>query len=295
MPRWIADMGQDILAFWGKKPLSDVTIENCNAYVQWRTSQPIRRFRHAKPRLVSSETARHELSILKAAINHYHAMRPLTALPKVSLPNPAPPKEDYCWSREEAGRRLWAARRLGYEHLIRLILIGLYSGGRSGSIFALRWLPSPRAGWIDLDAKIPVVHRRGEEETPSKKRRPPIRVHAKLIRHLRHWRKIDLERGLSHVVHYRGLPVKTVRCSWERARIASGAERIDRPHVLRHTCASRFMAAGIDVAVIGSALGMTVKTLWDRYGHLHPKWQADIATATAPRTPQKQRNRTGTR
>ena len=59
------------------------------------------------------------------------------------------------------------------------------------------------------------------------------------------------------------------------------------PHVLRHTAATLFMQAGVDVAVVAGYLGMSIEVLWTVYGHHSPMFQSEIAQAT----PKKQTNR----
>jgi hypothetical protein len=86
---------------------------NCKAYVDWRTSQRVKSYRRRLARLVSEQTARHELKTLRAAIKRYHKKHgPLDAVPEVTLPDKAPARADYWWARSEAGARSRAARSL---------------------------------------------------------------------------------------------------------------------------------------------------------------------------------------
>jgi integrase len=288
---WIADMAADILEWWGDKTLSEVNGRNCRAYVEWRTAQRVTKFTKNPGRLVSDQTARHELKTLRAAINYYHKEHgPLVSVPAVTMPAKSPPRQDYFLTRSEAARRLLAAwRRPETRHVARLILIGLYSGTRPGAMLRLRWLPSPEGGWINLDGEI--LHRQPPRAVHTKKRQPLARIHKKLLPHLRRWQAQDLARHIPSVIHYDGQPVKKVKRSWETLRKEVGAERRDSPHILRHSSATWFMGAGIDVAEIAGYLGMTVQTLLDVYGHHHPEYQSEIAQAT----PRKQTNRKGTR
>ena len=138
---WIADMAGDILQWWGDKALSEVNGRNCRAYLEWRTAQPIRRFTKSRARNVSEATVWHELKTLRAAINYYHKEHgPLLSVPAVTLPPKAPPRIDYFWTRDEAAKRIRAARRRPEtHHLVRLIVIGYYTGTRPGAILKLHW------------------------------------------------------------------------------------------------------------------------------------------------------------
>src|SRR5262245_36840269 len=215
---WIADMAGDILEWWGDKPLSEVNGRNCRAYVTHRTSQRIKKFTKNPGRNVSDQTARHELKTLRAAIRYYHKEHgPLISVPVVTLPEKAPPREDYFWTREEAARRLLAAwRRPDARHLARVIMIGLYSGTRINAMLRLHWLPSPQGGWIDVDNGI--LHRRPYGAQRTKKRQPPAKIHWRLLPHLRKWREADLAKGIGSVIHYEGKPIKQLKRSWRTIR-----------------------------------------------------------------------------
>ena len=284
---WIADMAADILVWWGEKALSEVNGRNCRAYVGWRTLQRVQKFTKNPGRLVSDQTARHELKTLRAAIKYYHKEHgPLISVPAVTMPPKSPQRQDYFWSRDEAARRLRAARRRREtRHIERMIMIGIYSGTRPGAMMRLRWLPSPEGGWIDVDNGI--IHRRASQATRTTKRQPPARIHKRLLPHLRKWRREDHARGIGSVIHYDGQPIKKARRSWESVRKEAGSTRVDSPHILRHTAATWFMRWGVDVAQIAGYLGMSMDVLLEVYAHHHPDYQEDAAQAT----PRKQTNR----
>jgi site-specific recombinase XerD len=114
---------------------------------------------------------------------------------------------------------------------------------------------------------------------------------SRLLPHLRRWHRADMAVGISHVIHHMGKPVKQIAKAWKSVRTKAGAQQDDTPHVLRHTAATLFMQAGIDVAVIAGFLGMSVDMLMSTYAHHHPDFQSEIAQAT----PRKPANRSGTR
>jgi len=163
-----------------------------------------------------------------------------------------------------------------------VLLVGIYSGTRSGAIFALKWLPSPVHGWIDLDAGV--LHRRGSAAGESNKRQPPAKIHAKLLPFLRYWHKRDTRMGIVNVVHYRGAPIRKLRRSWATVGTAAGATKTDAPHIMRHTAATWLMRSGVNVHEAAGYLGMSPETLWDTYGHHHPDHQEDAARATGKKS-----------
>ena len=274
---WIADIATNILEWWGDRPLSDIRGETCRQYLAWRTAQPTSQ---SKNRLVSVATARHELGVLRAAIKHYNREHgPLTAVPEVTLPPKSPPRQDYFLTRSEIAKRIRAARRRPETaHLVRLLLVGLFSGTRTGAMLRLRWVPSVDSGWVDLQNEV--IHRQPSGAVRSKKRAPPCRIHRRLLPHLRRWQREDQARGIAHLIHYNGKPITTVRWAWETVRKEVGATRKDSPHVLRHSSATMFMSWGLDLPIIAGYLGMSVQTLEAVYLHHHPMFQQGIAQST---------------
>jgi integrase len=136
-------------AWWGEKRLSDVTPANCTSYGRERTQS----------------AARRDLEVLRAAINYWHRhYGPLPAVPVVILP-PKPVPRDRWLTRSEAARLLWAARRT--QHLARFILLGLYTGSRSGVILGLTW------DQIDIGAGVMYRRAAGKAED-KRKRSPPV-------------------------------------------------------------------------------------------------------------------------
>lgn len=293
---WIGWMAAPIGDWWSDKTLANVNKSTCIAYVIWRTGQG-----------VSDQTARHELKTMRAAINHYHASSygPLTAVPTVTLPAKAPQKVDYWLSRQQVAERIRAARRRKRSvHLIRLLLIGVYTGTRPGAAIALRWMPSTKGGWFDLESET--LHRRAIGKKKSKKMQPPARIHARLLPHLKRWKKADTEKGITNVVHYYGKAIDSVDSAWESVAIEAGhGEWVpdaskpeggfwrvnDGPHICRHTAATWQMQAGTDRFEAAGYLGMSPDTLWDTYGHHHPDFQTNAAKAggrrAVPSNPKK--------
>jgi integrase len=283
-------MAEPIVRWWGEKPLSEVRGQSCRDYVAWRIGQPSKRTK-TKVEKVSETTARHELDVLRAAIKYWHREHgPLVSVPVVTVPTKTPPRDDYFWSRTEAAQRIRAARRRPEtQHIVRLIMIGLYTGTRSKAMLRLRWLPSTEGGWIDLDNEI--LFRRPARATRTKKRQPPVRIHRRLLAHLRAWRREDLANGITSVIHFGGRPITHCRQSWVTVRKLAGSTRQDGPHVLRHTSCTWFMQAGADVAHISGFLGVSVPMLLAVYGHHHPQFQ----TAIAQLSPRKRMNQERTR
>ena len=271
-----------LLDWWGTKTLADVKRSTCQDYVAHRVKQPIRQATKTKtPKLVRTETVRRELTVLRAAINAYHAETPLDALPVVTLPKASDARPHWL-RRDEVARMLRAARKMedkdSARALIRFILLGIYTGTRSGSLRDLGWMPNTLGGHIDVDAGV--IHRRGDDEEETKKRRPTVRIPDRLAGFLRRWRDADMNatKPVPFVIHYRGKPVDKQRKSWAAARKAAGLGEEITPHILRHTAATWLMFTGPELWDAANYLGMSPKMLEDVYGHHSPEFQKDVAS-----------------
>lgn len=269
---------RQLLAWWGDKTLSEVRRTTCTAYAAHRTSQPIG---HGKTgRMVSAQTARRELEVLSAAIGYWSTEHHLTHRPVVTLPEKPESNRD-ALSRSQAARLLRAAMAKGENnttkanrrHLRRFILIGLYTGSRSGVIKRLRWVESIDAPWADLDAGI--IYRRGRGETESRtKRRPLVKMPRRLLAHMRRWQAADEKRGIATVIHFGGEAVESVRTGFEGCVASAGLPEDVTPHWLRHTCATWLMERGVDLWEAAGYVGMTPATLQKHYGHQRPEHQS---------------------
>ncbi len=270
-PEFIVYTARPVLEWWGVKTLADIKGNTCRDYVKWRLGQG-----------VSLWTARHDLSTLAAAVRFYaREYGPLSMVPLVTLPK-KPRARDRWLTRKEVADMVRAARaRSESRHVARFILIGVYSGTRSRAILALSWLPSASGGWFDLEREV--LYRMGSGEEDSKKRRPPARVHRRLLAHLRRWQRLDAAEGISHVVHYLGRPVQKLRRSWDSVCKRAGVGEDVVPHTCRHTAATWQMQAGTDHFEAAGYLGMSIDMLVRVYGHHHPLFQATAAQAAPGR------------
>ena len=234
--------------WWGARRVSEITPSNCTSYAERRTPS----------------AARRDLEVLSAALRWWHKHRePLPSVPSLVMPPKSEPRDRWL-TRSEAARLLWASRHV--EHLKRFILLGLYTGSRSGVILSLEW------GWIDLERGVMRRRARGHAEIATKKT-PPVRLGKKMLSFLRRWKQGSSE-GL--VVHYRGQRVQELGSSWVTACARAGLEDVS-PHTLRHTRATWLMQQGVDLWQAAGHLGMSPGVLQKTYGHHHPDYQEDAA------------------
>lgn len=258
-PDFLIATAAPLATWWVGKTLADVRAQPCRDYVAWRTQS------------VSTATARHDLKTLRAAINYWHKERgPLPSVPAITLPQKPPPRLRWL-TRKEVAALLRAARAKRWRHVARFILLGYYTGTRSGAILALKWTPSIVGGWIDLEAGV--LYRRGEREAETAKRRPPIRIPDRLLPHLRRWQAMDEAAGHANVISWNGAPVAKLRRSWAHVRQAAGLGADVVPHTLRHSAATRLLQEGVSVHEAAGYLGMSATMLDEVYGHHSPHHQ----------------------
>jgi integrase len=212
--------------------------------------------------------ARRDLETLRAAIGYWHEeYGPLPTVPAVVLPPKPEPRERWL-TRSEVARLLWAARRT--PHSVRFILLGIYTGSRSGALLAAQW------SWVDLAGGI--MRRRPPGTAENKqKRTPPVKLGVRIQAHLRRWRRLDGVTVNGFVIHCDGKRIQKMRRSWRTAVRVAGLGSDVTPHTLRHTRATWLMQAGIDRWEAAGHLGMSLEMLQRHYGHHHPDAQKRAA------------------
>jgi len=243
---------------------------------------------------------------LSAAIGFWNQEYRLIWRPKVTLPQRPESSRD-ALTRWQAAALLKAAlgfrrrsdgkwERLGKSaqanrrHMVRAILLGLYTGSRPSVVRRLLWEPSATHPWADLEAGV--IYRRGravrEERT---KRTPVVKIPPRLITHMRRWRRMDLvfearrrqtdpDFQLNAIIHHGGAPLAgKIRTGFEGCVRDAGLPADVTPHWLRHTAATLLMEANVDVWKAAGFLGMTVEVLERHYAHHRPDYQSDAARA----------------
>lgn len=245
----------NLLKWWGDKRVADISVKTCKEYVKTKTAP----------------AATADLKVLKASVKYWHhEYGPLEAMPLFWRPEGNPPRERWL-TRSEAAKLLWAARR--YQHMRRLILLGLYTGSRPGVLLSLRW------DQIDLAGEVMSRTPRGKAQD-KRKRAPKVKLGRRILAHLRRWKRLD---GDTKIVchftspwHPGARQVEDPHGAWRKIVEASGLQGITR-HTLRHTRATWMMQKGVPIWEAAGFLGMTVKTLERVYGHHSPDHQENAA------------------
>jgi len=242
-----------LLPFWGNIPAAAVKGETCRRYAKERGKAPA--------------TVRRELNCLQAALNYCHREGYITSAPLVTMPA-TPETTQRALTRDEAARLLWSARARGQRHIMRFIILSLYTGTRKAAALKVRLNgPSMVGGWLDLDRGI--IYRRGEGERETNKRRTPARLPRQLIAHARRWDAM----GLTWVVEFRGSRVADIKTTW--AKIAADADLgwKPTPHTLKHTAITWAIQGGASIPDAAGFFSTSTETIERTYWHQSPHFQ----------------------
>lgn len=260
-PKELGQRIKALLAFFGGKALSAVNGDLCRAYVEQRTSVSL---------------ARRELEDLRTAINHHRREGLCSEIVGVALPEKSQRRERWL-TRSEAAKLIWEAWRGGQgkrKHVARFILVGLYTGTRAGAICGAAVRPTIGRGYVDLDKGV--FYRRAPEAKETKKRQTPVRLHDRLLAHLRRWERMGITRRC--VVEFEDEPIGRMNKAFRHTARDAGLADV-HPHVLRHTSVTWAMQNGADLWDAAGQFGMTTEMLQEVYGHHRPDFGKDVMRA----------------
>lgn len=262
-PKDTADRLGRILDHFAGRTLAFLNMTTCEDYVKVRGAQA---------------AARRELEDLRAAVRHHWKKGLCTVLVPVVLPDKGEARERWL-TRDEAALLLWTAwRRPKARHLARFILVGLYSGTRSGAICGAAMEPTEGRGWIDTERGV--FYRRAIGRKKSKKRQPSIRIPPQLLAHIRRWDAKGIAGG--SLIEWNRRPVLRVSKGFASLVKATGLRNVS-PHILRHTAITWQAQEGVPPHEICGFFGITMKMFEEVYGHHHPDFQSNAVNALSRR------------
>lgn len=245
-PERIAYATEPLSDFWLGKTVAEINQDTCHKYVEWRER--------------SDGTLRRELGVMRASINYAHKKGRIIRPVAVWLPKRPEPKTRWL-ERSEVAKLLKAAKD---EPKVRLylplfIIIAFRTGARKEAILSLKW------SQVDLENKRIDFNPVGRQLTNKRRSRTPIST--RLLSHLQHARKRSDESG--YVINRDGQRLSDIKKGFAAATKRAGLTEVT-PHVLRHTCATWLMQAGVDKYEACGFLAMTLETLERTYAHHHP-------------------------
>ncbi len=253
----------NLLDFFGLHVVADLNGTLQRQYVEQRGFQ---------------SAARRDLEDLAAAINWHLRDKVGGAIQQFRpvLPDAAEARDRWL-TRSEAAHLIWTAWRarqrhrggsLGPyigKHVARFILIGLYTGTRSGAICGAALMPTIGRGYVDLDKGIFVRKGLGVRET--NKRQPTVDINPQLLAHMRRWQRL----GISNhsVIEWQGKPVLRISKAFESIRTAAKLPDVS-PHTLRHTSITWYLRAGVAISDVADYCGVSEAIIRRHYKHHMP-------------------------
>ncbi len=219
--------------------LADITASEIEGFMDERLDE------------VTRESARKELSTLRAILNRAHREELLDRVPL--FPKFKKAKSRTRWLTQEEEQRLVSHAP---DHLVPVIHFALDTGGRLSEIFGLDWR------YVDLaNRRITFVKtKNGDDRT--------IRLCNRAYDTLQ-----ELNPASSGPVFtYKGKAVKDMRSAFERTRNLAGLDDV-RFHDLRHTFASRLVQGGVPLYDVMHLTGHKSLEMVQRYSHLAPDYQ----------------------
>jgi hypothetical protein len=161
------------------------------------------------------------------------------------------------------------------RHVAHFIICALYTGSRSARIWRASFEKEEGRPYVDVVNGLFYRTWQGEN-VPQNKRAPVQRIPARLLAHLRRWRRM----GARYVCEYQGRPAdpKKAFARLVRAVFPNADTKVVR-HTFRHTAATWLMQRRADKFETAGYLGMTLKTLESTYGHHHPDHQSSVGDA----------------
>ena len=241
-----------LLPHFGAMSLDQINQAEVNRYIRYRVDGGRVR-----------STAAKELRTLRAALLYSLHDGVVKTVPSFKIDKPVA-KKDVWLSRKEVARMLLHLRKdPRRRHLVRFILIAVYTGTRKARILNLGWAKHPSRGHIDVERGLLV--RMGYDEPETKKRAPTVPIPRRLLAHLRRWQRD----GNENVVHYRGARVTSHRSAW-RSMVKEIGCPDAVPHTLRHTAITWAIQEGMPYAEASSYFGVSVDELIRTYAHHRP-------------------------
>jgi integrase len=147
----------------------------------------------------------------------------------------------------------------------RVLELGIGTGTRPARLMGLGWAPNAEAGHIDVEAGV--LHRCPiGAKVSALKRAPALVLPPLLLAKVRRWKAEDGDQAYA-IRTWAGGPRR-----WDDGYIFMNALRrlgikgVVR-HTMRHTCITRMIEQRVPSVVISAVVGVSVKTLRDRYNH----------------------------
>ncbi|MBF0169081.1 MAG: site-specific integrase [Alphaproteobacteria bacterium] len=288
---WLIGMAiEQLVKWWGDRPLSAITNATCQAYTRDRKNGiHAAKLLAARARAatagrdpaavnvspITDSTPRRELAVLGAAVNWCVAEGRLVRPVPVWRPD-KPEARDRWLTRGEVARLLWATRKLDRSggYLALFVRMAVYTGQRKEAILGLQWQPNLAGGHVDLERGQIDFRKPGNQ---SDKRRSAIPIPPRLRIALTAART----RTSQYVIEYRrpnateraagiqAIPVGDVKKALARAADLAGVPGVTA-HVFRHTAVTWLVQGGVPLWEVAQFVRLTPEMIKTVYGHHAP-------------------------
>jgi integrase len=241
-----------LLTFFGEMQIDDINGDSCLDYLEQRG--------------VASRTVRTELEALRAALNWGQTAeggRVVKEMPDLELPAKGNGRQRWL-TRDEANRLLDGCIA---SHLRLFVALALHTAARRGAILTLKW------DRVDFENRI--IDYRNPDEIATNKRKVPVKINDTLHAIL------SAAKGAAStgfVIERAGRNVDSIKHGFRDACIRAGLTGVT-PHTLRHTAITWMMHRRVTIWDAAGFAGMTPEMVSKIYGHHHPDFGKDAATA----------------
>ncbi len=230
--------------------VSDLTMDVQERYIHWRRESLLKAGHTA-----SNATIQRDLATLKAALRMHWKRGRLESVPHIISVTAPPPRQRFL-TREEFARLLDECQE---PHLRLFVLLAIHTMQRPGSILELT------TQQVDLDRGI-IDFMPPWQQAQSNKRKPVVPISEGLRGPLTQ----AVENSINgYVVEYDGLPLKSVRTSFNKARDRAGLSKDVCPYVLRHTAATWLAASNVPLRQVAGMLGHSDTRTTERHYAKH--------------------------
>jgi integrase len=208
-----------------------------------------------------------------------------------TMPVNRPPPKDRWLTMQECYRLIYTGCPSEEQaHLRLFVRIALAVGARTEAILELTWdrveLPiAPATKWV------------GDQNSGHEKLVQPVMLdfgkgvgRKRRVRHVPIGDNAALYHELvaakqraktNYVIEWRGRPVSDIRTALNKAYKRAGIADASGAHLLRHTCATLMVIAGIPYEKIGKLVGASAKMIETTYGHHSADYLQTVGRVTA--------------
>lgn len=228
--------------YWGGLKPGAIDEAVSLAYPAWRTR--------------SENTMRHELSLVRTALNWAVAHKHLDKAPKVTLP--AMPETSVGHLTKDQFRALLAG--CDRPHVKLFCMMGVTTGGRKSAILQAQW------GQVDFDRALLDLNPEGRKQ--NSKFRATVPLNDMIMPALREAKQGALT---EYIIEHNGKPCADIKKGFAAACRRAGLKA--HPHMLRHSAAVWMAEDRVPMAEIASFLGHRDISVTTRiYARFHPDY-----------------------